>query len=189
MSDLANRTRACAEAVSAYAHPRAIFRSDTAIKRAREALAARYPTVVHILGCDPFFEFAADFIAGTPREAPLPANDTGRFPEWVEQQKIGHILPYLPAIAQIDRLHSESQHSAADRPLSRAVIAGLSAAQWSASKAKLHAATRFGWFAVPAPSIWLAHFDLGALNPTIEWCAEGILITRPTEKVSGSAKR
>lgn len=186
MSDLATCTRALAEAVGACQPPRAAFRRHAAVESAIEALATLYPIVAQILTCGPFFDLAADFVADMSRADVESATYGCAFPEWIEQQRIGRILPYLSTVAAIDRLWGEAHRTGPDRLFARDVIAGLTAAQWSASTAKLHAATRFGWFAVPAPSIWLSHFNPRAVEPAPEWKAEGILLTRPAAAVQAA---
>lgn len=148
-----------------------------------ETLAQNYPVVADILGRTPFHDLAADFVEEVPPENPDLATYGRCFPEWIVGRKIGRVLPYLSSVAVIDRLHVAASRAPADAPVARDLIAGMTADQWSASRAKLHAATRFGWFAVPAPSIWLAHFAPKPAEVTTEWKAEGLLITRPAGTV------
>jgi hypothetical protein len=182
MSDLAAVRRTVADARALFAVPRGkpVVASPAA---AVEALAANYPIVAAILGHGPFADLAAEFVAEMPPEGPNLAAYGGRFPEWVVGRKIGRVLPYLSSVAAIDRLHLAAARAPADTPVAAAVIAGMSAAEWSASRVRLHAATRFGWYAVPAPSIWLGHFAPGRADEVTEWKAEGLLITRPADHV------
>lgn len=182
MSDLATVRRTVADARALFAAPRGkphAVPSAAAI----EALAANYPVVAVILGRAPFAELAADFVADVPPTDPNLAAYGCRFPEWIVGRKIGRVLPYLSSVAAIDRLHLAAARAPADTSVAAAVIAGMTAAEWSASRVKLHAATRFGWFAVPAPSIWLAHFAPTRAEQVTEWKAEGLLITRPADHV------
>lgn len=148
-----------------------------------EALAANYPIVAEILGWAPFHDLACEFVAAVPPDGPALATYGHVFPEWIVGRNIGRVLPYLSAVANIDRLWLASARAPAETPVAPAVIANMTAEQWSSSRAKLHAATRFGWFAVPAPSIWLAHFAPHRAEVTTEWKAEGLLITRPAGSV------
>ena len=148
-----------------------------------DALTANYPIVAAILGCESFHDLAVVFIAEVPPESTALAAYGRCFPEWIDRRKISHILPYLSAVADIDRLRLEAMRASAETPVSRAVIAAMTAEQWSSSRVKLHAAARFGWFAVPAPSIWLGHFVSRVADVVTEWKAEGVLITRPERTV------
>lgn len=148
-----------------------------------DALAANFPIVAAILGQAPFYELACEFVAAVPRDGPVLAAYGHVFPEWIVGRDIGRVLPYLSAVASIDRLWLASARAPADTTVAPAIIAGPTAEQWSSSRAKLHAATRFGWFAVPAPSIWLAHFAPRRAEVTTEWKAEGLLLSRPADTI------
>lgn len=185
MSDLSSYQRAFVEAIDArrFVHPAQAVYRNTAIKGALDALADNYRTIATILGHDPFVELAAAFVDEVPPDNPVLAGYGAAFPEWIDKQKIGDVLPYLSGVARIDRLHTEAHLAANFEPLAPQLLASLSADQWSRSTVKLHPATRFGWFAVPAPSIWLAHFDPSAAEIAPEWKAEGVLVTRPVDAV------
>jgi len=180
MSDLANYQRDFVAALDGErsAPPLIAVYRNTAIKGATDALADNYPTVAQILGEQAFAAIAAAFVDRCPPDNPVLASYGAGFADWLEGHEFGQALPYLSGVAQIDRFQTES-HLAAEAPiLAPSMVEGLSAEQWSASTAVLHPATRFGWFTVPAPSIWLAH-----LEPTVEeiapaWIAEGVLVTR-----------
>lgn len=182
MSDIAAVRRTVADARALFGAPRSKPQTIPPAE-AVEALAASYPIVAAILGHAPFAEFAAEFVAEVPPEDPNLAAYGCRFPEWIVGRKIGRVLPYLSSVAAIDRLHLAAARAPADTPVAAAVIADKTAAEWSASRVKLHAATRFGWFAVPAPSIWFAHFAPSRAEDLTEWKAEGLLITRPADRV------
>jgi hypothetical protein len=182
MSDLAavrrtvadTRSRSCVSHAAYHAIPSAA---------AAEALAANYPVVGAILGHLSFADLAAEFVAEVPPTDPNLAAYGCRFPEWIVGRKLGRVLPYLSSVAAIDRLRQAAARAPADTPVSRDVIAAMTTQQWSSSRVKLHAATRFGWFAVPAPSIWLGHFAPSRAEVATEWKAEGVLITRPADRV------
>jgi len=156
----------------------AVYRNTT-VKAAIDALADNYPTIAMILGGEAFVMLATEFVGDFPPESPVLAAYGAGFADWLKAHPFGEALPYISAIAEIDRFQTEA-HLAADAPaLSPAVIAGLSAETWSASTTVLHPATRVGWFTVPAPSIWLAHLEADAGEIAPAWIAEGVLVTRP----------
>ncbi|WP_194953970.1 HvfC/BufC family peptide modification chaperone [Sphingopyxis solisilvae] len=182
MSDIATVQRTALDARGLFGVPRAPRRVPQP-SVVVEALACNYPIVAAILGRAPFHDLACEFVAAVPPDGPALAAYGDVFPEWIVGRNIGRVLPYLSAVASIDRLQLASARAPADAPVAPAVIADMTAEQWSSSRARLHAATRFGWFAVPAPSIWLAHFAPHRAEVTTEWQAEGILITRPAGTV------
>ena len=180
MPDLATFQRAFLDTLDGHraGHPLLAVYRNTSFRGAIDALADNYPTIAMILGQSTFVALAADFVTDAPPDNPVLAAYGAGFADWLEAQPIAQALPYLSGVAQIDRLRTES-HLAADGPmLDPASLAAVSAEQWSNSAALLHPATRFGWFTVPAPSIWLAHLDPHAAEIAPEWRAEGVLLTR-----------
>lgn len=159
-------------------HPLLAVYRNTAFKGAIDALSDNYPTIVMILGTSAFVALAADFVAESPPDSPVLAGYGSGFADWLEAQPIAQALPYLSGVARIDRLRTEAHLAAEGQLLDPADLTAISAERWSKSAAALHPATRFGWFTVPAPSIWLAHLDPHAAEIAPEWRAEGVLLTR-----------
>lgn len=182
MSDLAAIRQTIIEARCRFGEPPDMQR-PVAQDAAIEALAVNYPIIAAILGHEPFHALASEFVAEMPPDGPTLAAYGHRFPEWIVGRKIGRVLPYLSSVAVIDRLHLAAVRASTDTIIARELIAGMTAEEWSSSRVRLHAATRFGWFAVPAPSIWLAHFAPRPADVTTEWKAEGLLLTRPADRV------
>lgn len=159
-------------------HPLLAVYRNTAFKGAIDALADNYPTIALILGSDMFVALTSEFVSDIPPESPVLAAYGAGFADWLEAQPIAQALPYMSGVARIDRLRTESHLAAEGDTLDPASLSCISAEQWSKSAALLHPATRFGWFTVPAPSIWLAHLDPHAAEIAPEWRAEGVLLTR-----------
>jgi hypothetical protein len=180
MSDLANYQRDFVAALDGgrSAPPLIAVYRNTAIKGAVDALADNYPTVAQILGEEAFAALAATFVDQCPPDSPVLAAYGAGFADWLESHEFGRALPYLSGVAQIDRFQTESHLAADAQPLAPPMVASLSADQWSASRAVLHPATRFGWFTLPAPSIWLAHLEPSMEEIAPAWVAEGVLVTR-----------
>lgn len=185
MSDLADYQRAFVEAIDArrYVHPaQAVYRNG-AVRAAIDALADNFPTVATILGREPFGELAASFVGEHAPDSPVLARYGAPFPAWIEGQKIGQLLPYLAGVAAIDLLRTEAHLAADGAPIAPDTLAERPADQWSRSRVVLHPAVRFGWYAVPAPSIWLAHWEPCSAEIAPEWKGEGIILTRPHDAV------
>lgn len=180
MPDLATYQRQFVETIDGKRHGDPILSvyRNTSVKGAVDALADNYPTVLMIVGESAFAAIAVDFVVDCPPDSPVLAAYGAGFADWLEAQAIGRTLPYLSGVAQIDRLRVESHLAADGDVLDPAQLTAVSAEQWSSSAALLHPATRFGWFTVPAPSIWLAHLDPHAAEIAPEWRAEGALLTR-----------
>lgn len=180
MPDLASFQRAFVDMLDGRrpGHPLLAVYRNTSRKGAIDALADNYPTVAMLLGQSAFLALAADFAADLPPETPVLAGYGAGFAEWLEAQPIAQALPYLSGVARIDRLRTESHLAAEGAALDPVRLAAMPSEAWSASAVLLHPATRFDWFTVPAPSIWLAHLDpdIGEVAP--EWRAEGMLLSR-----------
>jgi hypothetical protein len=187
MSDLANFQRDFIAAIdgATVSPPMLAVYRNTSMKGAVDALADNYPTVAMILGEEAFVSLAIAFVRHAPPDNPVLAAYGAGFADWLETHEVSAMLPYLSGVAQIDRWQTEA-HLAPDAPcLSPALVATMTAAEWSASKAVLHPAVRFGWFSLPAPSIWLAHRKADVEEIAPDWRAEGVLLTRQHGAVIG----
>ncbi len=157
----------------------AVYRNNSTMA-AIEALAGAYPTVRKVLGEFGFRKLALDFFRSNPPKSPVLAFYDERFATHGDLQTLSARFPCLVDIARIDRMQIES-HLAPDP----AQVAGLDAAQiadaaWTRIVAILHPATRFRWFATPAPLAWLSLRQSAIENvaPPPRG-ASGILFTRP----------
>lgn len=157
----------------------AVYRNNSTVA-AIEALAGAYPTVHKILGEFGFRQMAANFFRTSPPESAMLAEYGARVVDHAGLHRLSARFPYLADIARIDRMLIEA-HLANDASdgagLDPARIAG---AEWGAVTAILHPATRFRWFATPAPSAWIALRQSATRDvdaPARR--SEGILLTRP----------
>jgi len=149
---------------------------NTVISGCVDALRANYPVVAQLLGSEMFDAVAAEHAGQCPPRQPVLALYGSSFPDWLAEQGWLQELPYLPHVAQIERLHVESLFAADGDPLD---MTSLQGANWQTLRLTLHPATRFAWLGAPAMSIWLAHRDSMSDELEFEWRAEGVLLTRP----------
>jgi hypothetical protein len=162
----------------------AIYR-NTSLLGAITAIADNFPTVAQIIGSEAMRAIAAEFVEANPPRSPVLADYGAEFPCWLEAHPLAEELPYLAGVAEIDRLRVES-HLAADAPeFGLEDLVRLTAEDWARCRVTLHPATRVGWFAVPAPSIWHAHLEATPGEIAPDWRPEGILIARHDGAVSG----
>ncbi len=130
-----------------------------------------------LIGEDMFTQVALDYRCETPPSSPVLADYGADFPSFLARQPWTSELPYLADVAKLDRLWLES-FLAAD------VNKGGQA--FGEPAIMLHSATRFGWFATPAMTIWQAHRDPnGIVEIEPEWRDERALFTRAGMAVSG----
>ncbi len=161
----------------------AVYR-NTVMKGCLDALQANFPAVARLVGEEWFRAAAAVFAAGElPREASL-LRYGERFPEFLAGFPPAADLPYLAAVARLDRLWIES-HAAADHDaLDPAAIAALGPEALAATVLEPHPAARWAWSPeAPAFTIWRANREEGTGLGEIDWRGEGALLTRPQDAV------
>jgi hypothetical protein len=154
---------------------------NTSAKAAQDALAANYPVVRALFGDEAFFACAGDYVRRhPPREPRLNAFGEG-FGAFLRDHEPSRALAYLPDVAALERLCTESLFAADADPITVAAMGEHVAEQ---SSPRLHPATRLEQFASPAVSIWRAHQGRQTdAFAAIEWSAEGALVTRPAGAV------
>jgi hypothetical protein len=154
---------------------------NTSAKAARDALAANYPVVRALCGDGAFDGCAAAYVRSHPsREARLNAFGED-FDTFLRGYEPARGVAYLPDIARLERLLTESLFAADAEPAGAAQIAQMIAV---GALPHLHPATRFESFSSPAVSIVLAHQALDeAAFGAIGWTPEDALITRPVDGI------
>ncbi len=160
----------------------AVYR-NTSIKGRVDALEANYPTVSQLVGADWFRAAAREFVEAEPGDDPVLTAFGAAFPDWIAAFEPAREMPYLAAVARLDRAWTEA-HLAPDAvPLAapQAAAAGLAL---TAMPARLHPSARLFWFDWTAPSLWLAH-RFPSEQADLCWRPEpeGLLIHRPGAEV------
>lgn len=159
----------------------AIYR-NTIAKGCVEALAANFPTVASLVGEDWFNAAAALFAREhPPRSAALLAYGEA-FPAWLERFPPAGDLPYLPAMARLDRMWTTALFAPEATPLAADAFA-IAPEVLAGAHATLHPSLAFAAFDSGLPGLWLAarQPDPDALE-LIE-APQAILIVRPVDTV------
>jgi hypothetical protein len=157
----------------------AVYR-NTVMKGCIDALQANFPAVARLVGEEWFRAAAAVYAAGElPREPSLLAYGAS-FPDFLAGFPPASELPYLPAVARLDRLWTEAHVAADAAVLDRASLARLDPGSLGDARLEPHPAARWAWFDdAPACTIWRRNRDDDAEDGEIEWRGEGALLTRP----------
>lgn len=159
----------------------AVYR-NTVMKGCIDALHANFPSVARIVGDEWFRAAAAVYARAELPSAPMLATYGASFPEFLARFEPAAELPYLPAVARIDRLWSES-HVAADAPtLDAGALRTLTPDDVARCTLQLHPAARWAWSdELPLHALWTRNrSDAAATDDTpIDWHGEGVLLTRP----------
>ena len=160
---------------------------NTILKGCIDALQANYPAVARLVG-EEWFRAAADvYVRRSPPEVPMLIEYGAGFADFLAGFEPAAELPYLPAVARLDRYWSECHAAADEAPLRAPDVAGLAPEILGGMVLKPHAAARWAWFEVPAYSIWSCNRRdslPGGDEPDIDWRGEGALLTRPGDAVA-----
>jgi hypothetical protein len=160
----------------------AVYR-NTIAKGCVDALAANFPTVASLVGAE-WFEAAAALFARQhpPASAALLAYGEA-FPDWLARFPPADDLPYLPAVAGLDRLWTTALFAAEAQALTAEAFA-IAPEALAGAHVTLHPSLAFTWFDNGLPGLWL-----GAREPNpdgLEWPQDpqGVLIVRPADAVA-----
>jgi hypothetical protein len=162
----------------------AVYR-NTVLKGCINALQASYPTVHQLVGEDWFRAAAAVYArAQPPHDGRLPDYGAG-FADFLAAFAPAAELPYLPAVARLDRCWTEC-HLAADAPAAgREWLARQAPHTLPVAHLRPHPATRWAWCdAHPAYALWHCHREGLAVPQALAWAGDGGLLTRPHAAVT-----
>ncbi len=159
----------------------AVYR-NTIAKGCVDALAANFPTVASLVGDDWFAAAAALFARDNPPVSAALLGYGEAFPDWLARFPPADDLPYLPAVARLDRMWSTTLF-APEAPSLSAGAFDLTPGVLATGRPRLHPSLAFAWFDSGLPGLWLA-----AREPEpdeMEWIGEpqGVLIVRPEDAV------
>ncbi len=155
---------------------------NTLMKGCIDALQANYPAVARLTGEEWFRAAAAVYVRETPPDDPALVRYGTSLSAFLARFEPARDLPYLPGVAQLDRLWTESHIARDETALEAAVIAHLAPEKLATAVLYLHAAARWAWFAdAPVFNIWSRNRAVDVADSEIwepEWKAEGALLTR-----------
>lgn len=152
-----------------------------------DALLSLYPAVRRLAGEAWLQAAALDHVQAVPPASGALHRYGEGFPEWLAEMLPAQTLPWLPAVATLDRAWHQS-HVAADAPvLGIADVAACEASRLQRTRLVPHPAARWHWCGDwPAFSLWQAarrpEADAADPNPP-HWHGEGALLTRPAGAV------
>ena len=167
-------------------HPALKVYRNTVLKGCVDALQANFPAVARLVGEEWFRAAAAVYARQDPPRVPMLLEYGAGFAEFLAQFEPAAALPYLPAVARLDRFWSESHAAADDIPLRAQDLAGLAPDIIGRMVLKPHAAARWAWFSIPAFTIWTRNrgeSPTAGDEPEIAWRGEGVLLVRPGDAV------
>jgi hypothetical protein len=144
-----------------------------------DVLRANYSTVEKLVSEAWFADVARLYVrTHLPEQAPLALYGED-FVEFLAGMESARSLPYLPQVAQLDRLWTEAHFAAEAEVLQADAMANFSAEQLIAVRLKLHPAAKLAWVAHSAGTIWMAtRFHAAAATLEVSDDEEGLLLVR-----------
>lgn len=152
---------------------------NTVMKGCIDALQANFPAVARLVGAEWFRAAAAQFVRAHPPRTPMLALYGEGFQDFLAAFPAAEELPYLPAVARLDRFWSEAHVARDEAPLDPAALTGMDSARLAALRLRPHAAAYWAWFELPAYAIWSRQRAEAPESDEFAWRGEGALLTRP----------
>ena len=149
------------------------------------ALGDAYPAVKKNVG-DAFFEAMAGlFVRQYPPSSPMMMSYGEEFPSFLQGFKPANERPFLPDLAELERLMRESYHSSDDTVFDPSELASLDENALMALRFKPRASAKLMKSDTPALSYWM-HLVQNSAPPS-QNMAEYILITRPELDIAATS--
>ena len=151
-----------------------------------DAIVANHPAVARLVGDEWLRAAAAVFVRARPPCDPCLVVYGKGFDRFLAGFGPAAGLPWLPAVARLDRLWTEAHVARDDPVVDPASIAALPPEQLAAAKLEPHAAARWLWSDEhPIHALWTRSRDPDASDDLsgIAWRGEGVLVTRRRDTV------
>jgi hypothetical protein len=159
----------------------AVYR-NTIAKGCVDALAANFPTVASLVGDDWFGAAAALFARAHPPTRAALATYGEAFPDWLERFAPADDLPYLPAMARLDRMWTTALFAPEADALAAEAFARAPDVL-AAARPRLHPSLAFAWFDTGLPGLWLAAREPEPGEMELLDDPQGVLVVRPGDTV------
>ena len=166
----------------------AVYR-NTVMKGCVDALQANFPAVSRLVGDEWFRAAAVVFARVEPPRQPSLVDYGAGFADFLSGFAPACELPYLSAVARLDRFWTEAHVARDEASVAAEALARLPLASLAGTVLRPHASARWAWFdGQPIASIWARNRDegerdRGEANAEIPWQGEGMLVVRPAAAV------
>lgn len=148
-----------------------------------DALAARFPVTLRLVGEEFFRAMASVYIEREPPRSPIMLLYGTTFPGFIEQFEPAAGVPYLSGVALLEMARGRAYHAADAKPLDAAAFAALTPDRLSETPVKLHPSVSITSSHYPIVSIWEDHQGVADPAPLASWQAEDALVARPFGEV------
>ncbi|MBV7428837.1 MULTISPECIES: DNA-binding domain-containing protein [unclassified Acidovorax] len=162
----------------------AVYR-NTVLKGCIDALQASYPTVCQLVGEDWFRAAAGVYARARPPRDGLLMDYGAGFGGFLAGFEPAAGLPYLPAVARLDRCWTECHLAADATAVDRGWWARQAPGALPCMRLRPHPAARWPWCDEhPAYALWQRHRDGLDIPTHLAWVGDGGLLTRPRAEVA-----
>ena len=156
----------------------AVYRNNVVVSLV-DALAARFPVTLQLVGDDFFRAMGREFVRAQPPRDPVLWRYGSELPAFIGTFAPAAALPYLADVARVEIAWSEAWAAADAAALEPAALRGALPERLLNARASLHPATRMIQSAHPAGSLWYSHQAEGEPRVPEPWAPEALLVTRP----------
>jgi hypothetical protein len=160
----------------------AVYRNNVMVGLV-DALAARFPVTLRLVGEEFFRAMAREYAGRNPPRDPVLWHYGASLPEFIAGFDPAASLPWLADVARVEIAWSEAWAAPEGAALTAAALQGFDPERLLTHGAALHPATRLLRSAHPVGSLWSAHQREGEPQPPEAWLPEDLLITRPLAEV------
>ena len=160
----------------------AVYRNNVIVGLV-DALAARFPVTLRLVGDDFFRAMAREFARRHPPRDPVLWHYGTGLPAFIADFPPAASLPWLADVARVEIAWSEAWAAPDAEALPAAALQGAQPERLLTARATLHPATRLLRSDYPAGSLWTAHQAEGDPVTPDPWAPEDLLLTRPGAQV------
>lgn len=184
--DLGTATRDAPPEIAALAGQRAfaVYR-NTVHGGLVDAIVANHPAVARLVGDEWLRAAATVYVRAHPPRDPCLAGYGEGFDRFLAGFRPADGLPWLPAVARLDRMWTEAHVARDDPVVDPASIAALPPERLAAATLEPHAAARWLWSDEhPIHALWTRNRGPASDDLSdVAWRGEGVLVTRPRDTV------
>jgi hypothetical protein len=133
-----------------------VYRNNVVVSLT-EALAARFPVCLALVGDEFFRSMTRLYIEASPPRSPLLMTYGDDLAEFIEAFPPAQTVPYLGDIARLEAARTRAYHAADAAPIDVDELAALGSRAWAEARVVLHPSIELISSAYPIVTIWKAH--------------------------------
>ena len=144
-----------------------------------EALAARFPVCVSLVGEEFFRAMARTFIEMCPPRSPLLMEYGDEFGDFIDTFPPAGSVPYLGDVARLEAARTRAYHAADAEPLRADELAAPPPCSWEETRVSIHPSVQIVRSPFGVVTVWEAHAGTDVPSEIDASTPEDALIARP----------